>query len=86
MYTYHIKYKINDILYILIDGFAQPVTVDEISISNEGIYYRAHYCRNGARMHTKLTEDLMYLTASECEKAYILEKYSHLFKDTKTLK
>lgn len=86
MKTYIIKYSIGDILYILVGGFAQPVTIDEITISNEGVHYYAHFHRNGAKIHTKLSEDLMYLTASECEKAYVLEKYGHLFKDTKTLK
>ena len=86
MKTYIIKYNIGDILYISVGGFAQPVTIDEITINNEGVYYHVYYHRNGAKMHTVLSENLMYLTASECEKAYVLEKYGHLFKDTKTLK
>lgn len=86
MTTYIIKYSIGDILYTLVNGFAQPITIDEITINNEGVHYHAYYLKGGARIHTRLSEDFMYLTASECEKAYVLEKYGHLFKDTKTLK
>ena len=83
---YYIVYDVGDKVYTINNGIAIPIEIQEIRINKNGIQYCGTYLENGSEVTLRANEKCYYRTAAECEKAYILKKYGHLFKDTKTLK
>ena len=83
---YILKYAIGDNVYVIINGLAAPIHIYEIRINERGVHYHGFYLKNGCKSYMELAENECYETADECEKAYVLEKYGHLFKNSKTLK
>ena len=82
------KFDIGDTVYkMFYDTDFMELRIEKIIISDnisyEVSYYSEFKCE---KTTTCLEESELFLTKEECEKNYVLKKFGHLFKDTKTLK
>lgn len=83
------KFNIGQIVYKMFYGtYCVELHIEKIIISENNISYEVSYYSEFKCGKTTdcFEESELFLTKEECEKSYILKKFGHLFKDTKTLK
>ena len=90
MITYN-KYDLGDELYFVTSDGCKTVSgkVTNIKISYSDIIrggINVIYTIKGYNFMTDISQDRLFKTQEECEKTFVLMRFGHLFKDTKTLK
>ena len=83
------KFDIGDTVYKMFYGTdCIELHIEKIIISKDNINYEVSYYSDlkSGKTTTCLEESEFFSTKEECEKNYVLKKFGHLFKDTKTLK
>ena len=83
------KFDIGDTVYkMFYDTDCMELHIEKIIICEDDISYEVSYYSEFkcGKTTTCFKESELFLTKDECEKNYVLKKFGHLFKDTKTLK
>lgn len=79
------KFNIDDIVYRVSSvGTCIQYKIAYIIVHKDRIEYRCIDTNN--RVVNQFDEDSLFSSKNDCEKNYVLKRYSYLFKDAKTLK